>query len=164
ATSSTLSSSKQYMTWSVVITSRTGVSGPFPCATARTAMSRSVIIPTRRSFSPTGRLPASISAISRATSRIVCPGVATRTSRVIASHTFMIHPPLGPEQFGTREEDEGSVVRLEARAHERATVIAVQILAARLVVARLHAARMAFVAVAFVVRFLHRHRFLRRGA
>src|ERR1043165_1981876 len=58
-------------------------------------MSRSVIMPTRRSFSPTGMEPALISSIIFATSRIDCPGVATRTSRVIASLTRMTSPSLG---------------------------------------------------------------------
>src|SRR5215213_2342420 len=53
------------------------------------AMSRSVIIPTSLSFSPTGIEPASISAMILATSRMLWPGVATRTSRVIASLTRM---------------------------------------------------------------------------
>jgi len=38
--------------------SRTGVLSDFPAATARTTMSRSVIIPTSRSSSPTGQAPA----------------------------------------------------------------------------------------------------------
>src|SRR5919197_1817027 len=80
---------------SVLITSRTGVSGPLPCATARIAMSRSVIIPTSRSLSPTGIAPASISAMIFATSRMLWPGLATRTSRVIASLTRIFTPSLG---------------------------------------------------------------------
>src|SRR5437868_7945947 len=71
------------------MTSRTFVVGSLPSATARTAISRSVITPTRRSFSPTGSEPALISAITRAASRIVSLGFATRTSRVIASLTFI---------------------------------------------------------------------------
>ena len=69
--------------------SRTFVVASLPSATARTAMSRSVMTPTRRSFSPTGSAPASISAMIRAASRIDSLGFATRTSRVIASLTFM---------------------------------------------------------------------------
>ena len=58
AASSKSSSSKQYITsWG--ITPRIFVSGPKPLHTARTAMSRSVIMPTRRSFSPTGKAPMS---------------------------------------------------------------------------------------------------------
>src|SRR5688500_16978767 len=90
ATWSRSSSSKQYFT-SLLITSRTGVSGPLPTATARIAISRSVIMPTSRSFSPTGIEPASISAMIFATSRMLCPGLATRTSRVIASLTRMVY-------------------------------------------------------------------------
>src|SRR5688572_28971081 len=74
---------------SLLMMSRTGVSGPLPSATARMAMSRSVIMPTRRSFSPTGTAPASISAMILAASRMVWVGLATRTSRVIASLTRM---------------------------------------------------------------------------
>src|SRR6476659_10298264 len=59
------------------------------------AMSRSVIMPTRRSLSPTGMEPAVISSMIFATSRIDCPGLATRTSRVIASLTRMGSPCLG---------------------------------------------------------------------
>src|SRR5260221_6186005 len=59
------------------------------------AMSRSVIMPTRRSLSPTGMAPASLSAIILATSRMLCPGLATRTSRVIASLTRIGSPSLG---------------------------------------------------------------------
>src|SRR6185436_11781 len=88
ATCSRSSSSNTYFT-SVDITSRTGVSGPLPSATARIAMSRSVIMPTRRSFSPTGTAPASMSSMIFATSRMLCPGVAMCTSRVIASLTRM---------------------------------------------------------------------------
>src|SRR5688572_13473679 len=66
-----------------------GVSGDLPTATARTAISRSVIIPTSRSFSLTGSAPASISAIMRAAWRMVSPGLAMRTSCVMASLTFM---------------------------------------------------------------------------
>src|ERR1700704_6034774 len=63
------SSSKQYFTSELMI-SRTAVLADFPAATARTAMSRSVIMPTSRSFCPTGRQPQSISFIRRAASRI----------------------------------------------------------------------------------------------
>src|SRR5205823_14995314 len=69
--------------------SRTFVVGALPSATARTAISRSVMTPISRSFSPTGSEPALISAIIRAASRIVSLGFATRTSRVIASLTFI---------------------------------------------------------------------------
>src|SRR3954449_8987901 len=50
-------------------------------------MSRSVIMPTRRSPSRTGMMPASISAISRAASRMVWFGSISRTSRVMTSAT-----------------------------------------------------------------------------
>src|SRR5262249_13935073 len=88
-----------------LMTSRTGVSGPLPSATARIAMSRSVIIPTRRSLSPTGMLPASISAMILATSRMLWPGLATRTSRVIASLTRIGSPcSLGLILLTTEQE------------------------------------------------------------
>src|SRR5687768_15716382 len=74
------------------MTSPTGVSHGRSFATARIAMSRSVIMPTRRSSSPTGRTPASHSAIMRAASAIVWSGRATTTSVVIASLTFMAAP------------------------------------------------------------------------
>src|SRR5688572_9574314 len=57
------------------------------------AMSRSVIMPTRRSFSCTGIAPASISSMTFATSRMLWPGLAKRTSRLIASLT-RIEPSL----------------------------------------------------------------------
>src|SRR5437660_11297604 len=77
------------------------------------AMSRSVIIPTRRSLSPTGIAPASISAMIFATSRMLCPGLATRTSRVIASLTRIGSPslglfPLGSEQEINRSDEQGN--------------------------------------------------------
>src|SRR5215213_7329972 len=50
-------------------------------------MSRSVIMPTRRSPSRTGMMPASISAIRRAASRMVWFGSISRTSRVVTSAT-----------------------------------------------------------------------------
>src|SRR5438093_4334094 len=74
--------------------SLTGVSAGKPSATARTAISRSVIMPTSRSFSATGSAPASSSAINCAASRIVCSGLATRTSLVIACFTFIALPPV----------------------------------------------------------------------
>src|SRR5881396_2785586 len=67
-------------------------------------MSRSVIIPTRRSLSPTGIAPASISAMIFATSRMLCPGLATRTSRVIASLTRIGSPSLGLFPLCTEQE------------------------------------------------------------
>jgi len=48
-----------------------GVCGPLSAPIARMAMSRSAIMPTNLSFSPTGSTPASICAIRRAASRIV---------------------------------------------------------------------------------------------
>src|SRR5829696_4400666 len=83
------SSSKQYLT-SSLITSLTDVLGPLPSAMARTAMSRSVMVPTSRSSSPTGSRPASIASIMRATSSIVWSGRAMQTSRVMISLTFMV--------------------------------------------------------------------------
>src|SRR5438874_10897624 len=68
------------------------------------AMSRSVIMPTRRSLSPTGIAPASISAMIFATSRMLCPGLATRTSRVIASLTRIGSPSVGLLPPGTKQE------------------------------------------------------------
>src|SRR6185295_9726816 len=75
-------------------------------------MSRSVIMPTRRSFSPTGIAPALISSMIFATSRMLCPGAATRTSRVIASLTriFRSFPgllPPGTEQEINRHRERG---------------------------------------------------------
>src|SRR5882757_825995 len=72
------------MTW------RTGVDGPLFSATARTAMSRSVMMPTSRSFSATGSAPTSMSHIARAASRMVWSGCATNTSRLMASLTRMV--------------------------------------------------------------------------
>src|SRR5262249_15588486 len=77
-----------YLT-SLVITSRTRVCGPLPSATPRTAMSRSVIMPTSLSLSPTGNRPASISRIMRAASWMVWSGPGILTSRVMHSLTFM---------------------------------------------------------------------------
>src|SRR5947207_6080350 len=88
ATSAISSSSKQYLT-SSVITSRTLAVGPLPSATPRIAMSRSVIMPTRRSWSPTGSAPASRLAIMRAACCTVSSGFATHTSCVMASLTFI---------------------------------------------------------------------------
>src|SRR4051812_28675495 len=88
ATSSTSSSSKQYFT-SALITSRTLVSADLPAATARMAMSRSVIIPTSRSFSPTGSDPQSSFAIRHAASRIDWSGLVTWTSLLITWLTCM---------------------------------------------------------------------------
>src|SRR3954452_19187452 len=51
-------------------------------------MSRSVTMPTSRSFWPTSSAPASISAMARATSRMLSSGLATRGLRVILSQTF----------------------------------------------------------------------------
>src|SRR5205807_2093143 len=68
------------------------------------AMSRSVIMPTRRSFSPTGIAPASISAMIFATSRMLCPGLAIRTSRVIASLTRIGSPSLGLVPLSPKQE------------------------------------------------------------
>src|SRR5436190_10436085 len=105
------------------MTSRTGVSGPLPWPTPRMAMSRSVIMPTSLSFSPTGIAPASISAMTFATSRMLCPGVATRTSRVIASLTLMGSPFVRvllrrPEQKIDRADD-GRNRHCNAAAHRR---------------------------------------------
>src|SRR5258708_11412677 len=99
ATWAVSSSSKQYLT-SRVMTSLTGVLGPLPSAIARTAMSRSVIMPTRWSSSPTGSRPASIASIIRATSSMVWSGRATQTSRVMASLTRMLSSFLKAERPG----------------------------------------------------------------
>src|ERR1700692_2746622 len=56
-------------------------------------ISRSVILPTNRSFSPTGSAPASISAMMLAASRMVFSGLNRCTSRVIILLTFMDLPP-----------------------------------------------------------------------
>src|SRR5262249_14642176 len=50
---------------------------------------RSVIIPTKRSFSPTGSTPMSRFSISAAASRSVWLGLARQTSRVMTSLTFI---------------------------------------------------------------------------
>src|SRR2546423_1187194 len=70
------------------------------------AMSRSVIMPTSLSFSPTGIAPASISAMIFATSRMDCAGVATRTSRVIASLTRIVFLLEGLRVIYPRTEQE----------------------------------------------------------
>src|SRR5215469_10919426 len=88
ATSSSSASSKQYLTSRLMI-SRMGVFKDIPSATARTAMSRSVIMPMSRPSSPTGRHPQSSSAIRRAAARIDCPGLAILTLLLIASRTRM---------------------------------------------------------------------------
>jgi hypothetical protein len=76
----------------LLITRLTCVSGPWPFATARTAMSRSVIIPISLSLSATGSEPMSQSSISAAASWIDWLGWISITSRVIASLTFMGSP------------------------------------------------------------------------
>src|SRR5262249_15952308 len=98
--SSRSSSSKQYMT-SLLMISRIGVCGPLSAPMARMAMSRSVIMPTSRSSSPTGNTPASICAIRRAASRIDWLGLAILTSLVIASLTCMAFSPHGLERLRT---------------------------------------------------------------
>src|SRR5438105_10654639 len=52
-------------------------------------MSRSVIMPTRRSSWPTGIAPASSCAMLQAASQMLSSGLATRTSRLMASLTRM---------------------------------------------------------------------------
>jgi len=90
ATSSTSWSSKQYLI-SPLMTCCTGVAGARFSATARTAMSRSVNMPTSLSSRCTATLPTSFSRISSAASAIVCSGVTRNTSPVITSPTrFMI--------------------------------------------------------------------------
>src|SRR5690348_7513296 len=69
-------------------------SGAMPWATARTAISRSVIMPTRRSFSPSGSAPAPISFMMRAAVSIVSSGDTSSTSRVITSLTFIALIPI----------------------------------------------------------------------
>src|SRR2546422_645816 len=102
--------------------SRTGVSGPLPAPTARMAMSRSVIMPMSRSFSPTGMEPASISSMIFATSRMLWPGVHTRTSRVIASLTRIgpslrgLIAPGDSKQEISRRDAEGDDCR-NAKTH-----------------------------------------------
>src|SRR5438309_5189117 len=93
---SSVSSSIRAATMSLVISSRTGVSGPCPSATPRTAMSRSVIMPISRSPSVTGIAPASAWSMKLAASRALWSGRTVRTSRVITSLTFMeTSPALG---------------------------------------------------------------------
>src|SRR6266403_3135514 len=87
-----LSSSKQYLT-SSVMASRTRDCPSLPSATARATTSRSVIIPTRLSFSPTGRKPTSSFAIRLAISSSVSFGLASRTLRVMTSATFIDPSP-----------------------------------------------------------------------
>src|SRR5258708_32993994 len=72
------------------MTLRTGVDGPLFSATARTAMSRWVMMRTSRSFSATGSTPTSMSHIARAASRMVWSGCATNTSRLMASLPRMV--------------------------------------------------------------------------
>src|SRR3954468_23066434 len=80
-------------------------------------MSRSVIMPTRRSFSPTGTEPALISSMIFATSQIDCPGVATRTSRVIASLTRMGPPSCGHYPSAPKQDVDRAVYEPERRRH-----------------------------------------------
>jgi len=63
--------------------------GAIPAAVDLTVMSRSVIMPTSRRPSQTGREPTFNSSISRAASLTVRSGWMTRTSRVITSAIFM---------------------------------------------------------------------------
>src|SRR5919106_6281033 len=68
------------------ITSPTAVVlGSLPSATARTVMSRSVIVPTRRSFAPTGNRPKSPSRIEIAASLSFALGSVSCTLVVITS-------------------------------------------------------------------------------
>src|SRR3569623_720028 len=84
------SSSSPTVTRSLVISSLTGVSGPRPSATPRTAMSRSVITPISRSPSVTGMAPASALNMKVAASRAVWSGRTVLTSRVITSLIFIV--------------------------------------------------------------------------
>src|SRR6266545_4954084 len=73
------------------ITSRTVVlPGDRTSATARTTISRSVTMPTRRSFSPTGRAPTLSALMHFAASRMVILGSAMRTVGVMISWTCMV--------------------------------------------------------------------------
>src|SRR6476646_3863106 len=93
AASSTSSSTRATIS-PPLISSRTGVSGPLPLATPRTAMSRSVIIPIRRSPSTTGIDPASALSMKFAASCAVWSAPIVSTSRVITSLTFTGLLPL----------------------------------------------------------------------
>src|SRR5262245_48008190 len=72
------------------MTSRTRTSvGASPSAVARTVMSRSVTVPTRRSLSQTGSIPTSRDFILAAASWSVASGAAHATPWVITSFTRM---------------------------------------------------------------------------
>src|SRR5579859_3097354 len=73
----------------VLIASFTWQSRPLPAASARMTMSRSVMVPTSRSFSPTGSSPTSISFIVRAASWMVSFGAHKRTWGVMQSEIFI---------------------------------------------------------------------------
>src|SRR5688500_17322071 len=100
ATSSTLSLSRA-QTMPLVMMSRTGVSGPCPLATPRTAMSRSVIMPISRSPSVTGIEPASALSMKVAASRAVWSGRTVATSRVITSLILIVRLLAGDSGLET---------------------------------------------------------------
>src|SRR5262245_2660579 len=78
-----------------LIASRTGVIfGSRPSATARTAMSRSVIIPTKRPFSRTGMAPMSNRFIFTAACISVASAGMSSIFDVIMSRSFMVDLPL----------------------------------------------------------------------
>ena len=75
-----------------LISSRTGVSGPRPSATPRTAMSRSVMMPITLSPSQTGIEPASARSMKPAASRAVWSALTVCTSVVMTSLIFFTEP------------------------------------------------------------------------
>ena len=68
-----------------VMTSFTLAFTPLPCASPRTTMSQSVIMPTNRSSSLTGNAPTSSSAMRFAAAPTLSQALITTTSRLIRS-------------------------------------------------------------------------------
>ena len=85
-----------------VMTSRTFASGPLPSAMPRTAMSRSVSMPTRRSSSATGSTPQSHSFIVCAAWRNVSSGLVSSAVRVMTSRIFMSNLHVNGSRRGIR--------------------------------------------------------------
>src|SRR5581483_4125320 len=97
-------------------------SGDLPSATTRTAMSRSVTMPTSFSPSTTGMIPTSSSRISRAASITVCPLSIERGLSVISSRMLRaIATPFARSQRSLPGELSGKcVTQTTNRAHVRA--------------------------------------------
>src|SRR5262245_27885481 len=98
------------------MTSKTGVLGPLPAAMPRTTISRSVIMPTIRSGSPTGMNPMSLAAIMRATSPRVSRGLARMTSRLMTSLICMMLLQLSVNGPDRRQPGDGRSVAPSRRA------------------------------------------------